>query len=74
MENRWETMKDRHFTHGFAIDWMRKDLRIALDTARETGASIPLTAQVDQYYADVQAMGGARWDTSALIARFDRKA
>ena len=72
MVNRWETMSDRHFTHGFAVDWMRKDLRIALETARETGASIPLTAQVDMYYADVQAMGGARWDTSSLIARLDR--
>lgn len=72
MENRWQTMSDRHFTHGFAVDWMRKDLRIALDTARSTGASVPLTAQVDMYYADVQAMGGARWDTSSLIARLDR--
>ena len=72
MENRWQTMSDRHFTHGFAVDWMRKDLRIALDTARDTGASISLTAQVDMYYADVQAMGGARWDTSSLIARLDR--
>lgn len=72
MVNRWQTMSDRHFTHGFAVDWMRKDLRIALETARETGASVPLTAQVDMYYADVQAMGGARWDTSSLIARLDR--
>lgn len=72
MENRWQTMSERHFTHGFAVDWMRKDLRIALDTARGTGASVPLTAQVDMYYADVQAMGGARWDTSSLIARLDR--
>lgn len=72
MVNRWQTMSDRHFTHGFAVDWMRKDLRIALDTARLVGASIPLTAQVDMYYADVQAMGGARWDTSSLIARLDR--
>ena len=72
MVNRWQTMSDRHFQHGFAVDWMRKDLRIALETARETGASIPLTAQVDMYYADVQAMGGARWDTSSLVARLDR--
>lgn len=69
MENRWETMVAGHFAHGFAVDWMRKDLRITLEAARENGASLPLTATVDQYYANVQAMGGARWDTSSLIAR-----
>lgn len=69
MNNRWETMRDGHFEHGFAVDWMRKDLRIALDAARTSGASLPMTATVDQYYADVQAMGGARWDTSALVVR-----
>ncbi|MEQ9506864.1 MAG: NAD(P)-dependent oxidoreductase [Hyphomonas sp.] len=74
MENRWKTMTEGKFDHGFAVDWMRKDLRITLDTARETGASLPMTATVDQYYADVQAMGGARWDTSSLIARLNRKA
>jgi 3-hydroxyisobutyrate dehydrogenase len=73
MENRWETMRDGHYEHGFAVDWMRKDLRIALDTARENGASLPVTAMVDQYYADVQAMGGSRWDTSSLLARMGRK-
>lgn len=73
MENRWETMRDGHYEHGFAVDWMRKDLRIALDTARENGASLPVTAMVDQYYADVQAMGGQRWDTSSLLARMRRK-
>jgi 3-hydroxyisobutyrate dehydrogenase len=73
MVNRWETMRDGKYEHGFAVDWMRKDLRIALDTARENGASLPLTATVDQYYADVQAMGGARWDTSSLLARMGRK-
>ena len=73
MENRWETMRDGHYEHGFAVDWMRKDLRIALDTARENGASLPVTAMVDQYYADVQAMGGHRWDTSSLLARMGRK-
>ena len=73
MENRWETMRDGHYEHGFAVDWMRKDLRIALDTARENGASLPVTAMVDQYYADVQAMGGQRWDTSSLLARMGRK-
>ncbi|WP_084399955.1 NAD(P)-dependent oxidoreductase [Henriciella aquimarina] len=69
MENRWETMTDREFDHGFAVDWMRKDLRIAIDAARASGASLPLTALVDQYYADIQAMGGNRWDTSSLINR-----
>ncbi len=73
MENRWETMREGHYEHGFAVDWMRKDLRIALDTARENGASLPLTAMVDQYYADIQAMGGNRWDTSSLLARMGRK-
>lgn len=72
MENRWETMSNGEYEHGFAVDWMRKDLRIALETARENGASLPLTAMVDQYYADVQAMGGARWDTSSLRARMGR--
>ena len=73
MENRWETMRDGHYEHGFAVDWMRKDLRIALDTARANGASLPVTAMVDQYYADIQAMGGQRWDTSSLLARMGRK-
>ncbi|MFN7053997.1 NAD(P)-dependent oxidoreductase [Hyphomonas sp.] len=73
MENRWQSMTEGRFTFGFAVDWMRKDLRITLDAARETGASLPLTAMVDQYYADVQAMGGGRWDTSSLIARLGRK-
>ena len=72
MENRWKTMVEGDFDHGFAVDWMRKDLRIALDAAREHGASLPVTAEVDQYYADVQAMGGHRWDTSSLIARLKR--
>ncbi|MEO0608437.1 MAG: NAD(P)-dependent oxidoreductase [Pseudomonadota bacterium] len=74
MENRWETMRDAHYDHGFAVDWMRKDLRITLEAARETGASLPITAMVDQYYADVQAMGGQRWDTSSLLARLGQKA
>jgi len=69
MENRYETMLDRKFEHGFAVDWMRKDLGIALDEARKNGASLPVTAMVDQYYADVQKMGGQRWDTSSLLAR-----
>ena len=72
MENRWKTMVDDHYTHGFAVDWMRKDLRITLDAARASGATLPLTALVDQFYADVQAMGGSRWDTSSLLARLKR--
>jgi 3-hydroxyisobutyrate dehydrogenase-like beta-hydroxyacid dehydrogenase len=72
MENRWKTMTEGRFDFGFAVDWMRKDLRIALDAARATGASTPVTALLDQFYADVQAMGGGRWDTSSLIARLQR--
>ncbi|MCH8489907.1 MAG: NAD(P)-dependent oxidoreductase, partial [Oceanicaulis sp.] len=64
MENRWRTMTQGEFEFGFAVDWMRKDLRIALDEARTNGASLPVTALVDQFYAEVQSMGGARWDTS----------
>ena len=69
MNNRYKTMLDDHFTHGFAVDWMRKDLGICLDTADENGASLPVTAIVDQFYKDVQKMGGGRWDTSALFKR-----
>ncbi len=69
MANRYETMLDDEFNHGFAVDWMRKDLGICLDTADETGASLPVTALVDQFYKDVQKLGGARWDTSSLIKR-----
>jgi len=69
MQNRFETRIDGEFDHGFAVDWMRKDLGICLDTANETGASLPVTAIVDQFYKDVQNMGGARWDTSSLIKR-----
>jgi 3-hydroxyisobutyrate dehydrogenase len=69
MENRWQTMRDDTFDFGFAVDWMRKDLGICLKTANETGARLPVTALVDQFYAEVQAMGGNRWDTSSLIAR-----
>lgn len=72
MENRWRTMTAGEFEFGFAVDWMRKDLRIALDEARSNGASLPVTALVDQFYAEVQSMGGARWDTSSLIARLNR--
>ncbi|MGJ8597448.1 NAD(P)-dependent oxidoreductase [Sulfitobacter sp.] len=69
MANRYETMLDNEFEHGFAVDWMRKDLGICLDTADETGASLPITALVDQFYKDVQKLGGGRWDTSSLIQR-----
>ncbi|KIC48714.1 NAD(P)-dependent oxidoreductase [Tateyamaria sp. ANG-S1] len=69
MSNRYETMLDDHFDHGFATDWMRKDLGICLDTADENGASLPVTALVDQFYKDVQKMGGGRWDTSSLFKR-----
>ena len=69
MSNRFETMLDYHFEHGFAVDWMRKDLGICLATADENGASLPVTALVDQFYKDVQKMGGGRWDTSSLFKR-----
>ena len=69
LANRNETMLDDHFDHGFAVDWMRKDLGICLSTADEIGASLPITALVDQFYKDVQKMGGGRWDTSSLIKR-----
>ncbi len=69
MVNRYETMLDDVFDHGFAVDWMRKDLGICLDTANDTGASLPVTALVDQFYKDVQKMGGGRWDTSSLFKR-----
>ena len=71
MENRWKTMLDGKFDHGFAVDWMRKDLSICLSEARNNGARLPVAALVDQFYAEVQAMGGKRWDTSSLIARLE---
>ena len=72
MENRSATMAAGKFEFGFAVDWMRKDLLICLEEARLNGASLPLAALVDQFYAEVQAMGGKRWDTSSLIARLER--
>jgi 3-hydroxyisobutyrate dehydrogenase len=72
MENRYKTMNAGKFDFGFAVEWMRKDLGIALDEARENGARLPVTALVDQFYADVQALGGGRWDTSSLIARLEK--
>jgi 3-hydroxyisobutyrate dehydrogenase len=69
MANRYETMLDDQFEHGFAVDWMRKDLGICLASADEVAASLPVTALVDQFYKDVQKMGGGRWDTSSLFKR-----
>lgn len=72
MENRHKTMNEGEYEHGFAVDWMRKDLAICLEEADGQGVSLPVTALVDQFYADVQRMGGGRWDTSALLARLDK--
>jgi 3-hydroxyisobutyrate dehydrogenase len=69
MENRGSTMVDDKFDFGFAVDWMRKDLGLVLDEARANGARVPVTALVDQFYGDVQKMGGGRWDTSSLVKR-----
>ncbi len=69
MENRYRTMNEGKFDFGFAVDWMRKDLSICLEEARRNGAQLPVTALVDQFYAEVQKLGGARWDTSSLLAR-----
>src|SRR6201999_2286271 len=71
MENRYKTMNAGKFDFGFAVDWMRKDLSIVLGEARDNGAKLPLTALVDQFYAEVQGMGGNRWDTSSLLARLE---
>jgi len=71
MENRWQTMVDGKFEFGFAVDWMRKDLGIVLEEARRNGSRLPVAALVDQFYAQVQARGGNRWDTSSLIALLD---
>ena len=73
MDNRWETMVEGRFDFGFAIDWMRKDLGLALEEARNLGAGVPVTALVDQFFADVQALGAGREDTSALIKRLPRR-
>ena len=73
MDNRWKTMVEGKFEFGFAVDWMRKDLGLVLDEARGNGAHLALTALVDQFYSEVQAMGGRRWDTSSLAARLERE-
>ena len=70
MENRYQTMIDDKFDFGFAVDWMRKDLKIAMDEAKNNGSLLPVTELVDKYYEEVQEMGGNRWDTSSLIKRF----
>jgi 3-hydroxyisobutyrate dehydrogenase/2-hydroxy-3-oxopropionate reductase len=72
MDHRWQTMVNGQFEFGFAVDWMRKDLGIALDEAQTNGARLELTELVDRYYAEVQALGGSRWDTSSLIARLEK--
>lgn len=73
MDNRWTTMARGEFNFGFAVDWMRKDLGLVLDEARANGARLEVTALVDQFYAEVQAMGGRRWDTSSLAARLTKR-
>ena len=70
MDNRYKTMIDDKFDFGFAVDWMRKDLKIAMDEAKNNGSLLPITEIVDKYYAEVQELGGKRWDTSSLIKRF----
>lgn len=73
MENRHRTMLEGLYNHGFAVDWMRKDLGIVFDEARRNGCSLPVTALVDQFYSEVQAMGGGKWDTSSLLTRLIHK-
>lgn len=70
MSNRWQTMAEGHYEFGFAVDWMRKDLQLTLEEANRNGSRLPLTAMIDQFYGDVQAKGGSRWDTSSLLTRF----
>jgi 3-hydroxyisobutyrate dehydrogenase len=72
MENRYKTMNKGEYEHGFAVDWMRKDLGIVLNQAKANNVSVPVTAIVDQFYGDVQSMGGNRWDTSSLLARLEK--
>jgi len=73
MENRYKTMIDDKFEFGFAVDWMRKDLKIALDEAQKNNSPLPIAKIVDGYYEEIQKMGGNRWDTSSLIRRFRKK-
>jgi 3-hydroxyisobutyrate dehydrogenase len=75
MENRWKAMMEGKYDFGFAVDWMRKDLSISIDEARKNGAHLPVAALVDQFYSEVQRLGGGRWDTCSLLARLnDQKA
>jgi len=71
MDNRWKTMAEDRFDFGFAVDWMRKDLGLVLDAAQANGAQLDVTRLVDGFYAEVQAMGGGRWDTSSLVKRLE---
>ena len=73
MDNRWKTMSEGKYDYGFAVDWMRKDLAISLEEARSNGATLPVAALVDQFYAEVQRLGGRRWDTSSLLARLNQQ-
>jgi 3-hydroxyisobutyrate dehydrogenase-like beta-hydroxyacid dehydrogenase len=73
MENRWETMIKDEFDYGFAVDWMRKDLSLCMDESRQNGASLPVTAMIEQYYSQIQRAGGNRWDSSSLITLLERK-
>ena len=72
MDNRYKAMNEGKFDFGFAVEWMRKDLSICIAEARRNGANLPVTALVDQFYAEVEKMGGKRWDTSSLMARLER--
>ena len=72
MENRYKTMNDNKYDFGFAVEWMRKDLSICIAESRRNGASLPVTALVDAFYAEVEKLGGKRWDTSSLLARLER--
>ncbi|MBS0331591.1 MAG: NAD(P)-dependent oxidoreductase, partial [Proteobacteria bacterium] len=72
MDNRWKTMSENKFDFGFAVDWMRKDLGLVLEEAGRNGAALDMTRMVDGFYAEVQALGGHRWDTSSLVARLEK--
>jgi 3-hydroxyisobutyrate dehydrogenase-like beta-hydroxyacid dehydrogenase len=72
MDNRWKTMSEGTFDFGFAVDWMRKDLGLVLDEADRNGAALDMTRLVDGFYAEIQAQGGRRWDTSSLVARLEK--
>jgi 3-hydroxyisobutyrate dehydrogenase-like beta-hydroxyacid dehydrogenase len=73
MDNRWKAMMEGKYDFGFAVNWMRKDLSIAIDESRKNGAHLPVAALVDQFYSEVQRLGGGRWDTCALLARLNNQ-